>query len=198
MLARGGGLEPPMTGPEPVVLPITPPPKGAGALYSLPRAPASGRVGGLAFVGRPSRARACLMRASVRSRPAARVIPIGVVRPTGRWLPAGPGPGPCRAGVHRRARRLSRWRRGSRPGVPFDSGVDVSSRLQHLSERRVLGSRLVPLGLIEHRVRTVEEVGDDVDVAQGAGSLLHQRRDGLPSGPDPILGPPDQLPRARA
>src|SRR3954471_15191496 len=26
--ARGGGLEPPMTGPEPVVLPITPPPKG--------------------------------------------------------------------------------------------------------------------------------------------------------------------------
>ena len=26
-LARGGGLEPPMTGPEPVVLPITPPPK---------------------------------------------------------------------------------------------------------------------------------------------------------------------------
>ena len=25
--ARGGGLEPPMTGPEPVVLPITPPPK---------------------------------------------------------------------------------------------------------------------------------------------------------------------------
>src|SRR5437764_12788158 len=28
--ARGGGLEPPMTGPEPVVLPITPPPKGGG------------------------------------------------------------------------------------------------------------------------------------------------------------------------
>src|SRR5690606_5869109 len=26
--ARGGGLEPPITGPEPVVLPITPPPKG--------------------------------------------------------------------------------------------------------------------------------------------------------------------------
>lgn len=26
-LARGGGLEPPITGPEPVVLPITPPPK---------------------------------------------------------------------------------------------------------------------------------------------------------------------------
>jgi len=26
--ARGGGLEPPMTGPEPVVLPITPPPNG--------------------------------------------------------------------------------------------------------------------------------------------------------------------------
>ncbi len=31
-LARGGGLEPPMTGPEPVVLPITPPPKGVRAL----------------------------------------------------------------------------------------------------------------------------------------------------------------------
>jgi hypothetical protein len=30
--ARGGGLEPPMTGPEPVVLPITPPPKGVRAL----------------------------------------------------------------------------------------------------------------------------------------------------------------------
>src|SRR5690606_13197236 len=27
-LVRGGGLEPPITGPEPVVLPITPPPKG--------------------------------------------------------------------------------------------------------------------------------------------------------------------------
>ncbi len=27
-LARGGGLEPPMAGPEPAVLPITPPPKG--------------------------------------------------------------------------------------------------------------------------------------------------------------------------
>src|SRR4051794_18877946 len=27
-VARGGGLEPPMTGPEPAVLPITPPPKG--------------------------------------------------------------------------------------------------------------------------------------------------------------------------
>jgi hypothetical protein len=26
--ARGGGLEPPITGPEPVVLPITPPPIG--------------------------------------------------------------------------------------------------------------------------------------------------------------------------
>src|SRR5690349_15611817 len=26
--ARGGGLEPPITGPEPVVLPITPPPNG--------------------------------------------------------------------------------------------------------------------------------------------------------------------------
>src|SRR3954467_2968213 len=30
-LARGGGLEPPMTGPEPVVLPITPPPNGCRA-----------------------------------------------------------------------------------------------------------------------------------------------------------------------
>src|SRR5437764_10523808 len=29
--ARGGGLEPPTTGPEPAVLPITPPPKGEGA-----------------------------------------------------------------------------------------------------------------------------------------------------------------------
>src|SRR2546430_17338820 len=29
--ARGGGLEPPTTGPEPVVLPIPPPPKGEGA-----------------------------------------------------------------------------------------------------------------------------------------------------------------------
>jgi MFS family permease len=28
--ARGGGLEPPITGPEPVVLPITPPPNGSG------------------------------------------------------------------------------------------------------------------------------------------------------------------------
>ena len=28
--ARGGGLEPPKTGPEPAVLPITPPPKGGG------------------------------------------------------------------------------------------------------------------------------------------------------------------------
>lgn len=27
LLARGGGLEPPMTGSEPVVLPITPSPK---------------------------------------------------------------------------------------------------------------------------------------------------------------------------
>src|SRR5689334_12334022 len=27
-VARGGGLEPPITGPEPVVLPITPPPNG--------------------------------------------------------------------------------------------------------------------------------------------------------------------------
>src|ERR1019366_10481101 len=27
-LARGGGLEPPITGPEPAVLPITPPPNG--------------------------------------------------------------------------------------------------------------------------------------------------------------------------
>src|SRR6478672_4810037 len=26
--ARGGGIEPPITGPEPVVLPITPPPNG--------------------------------------------------------------------------------------------------------------------------------------------------------------------------
>ena len=29
-LARGGGLEPPITGPEPAVLPITPPPNGRG------------------------------------------------------------------------------------------------------------------------------------------------------------------------
>jgi hypothetical protein len=28
ILARGGGLEPPITGPEPAVLPITPPPNG--------------------------------------------------------------------------------------------------------------------------------------------------------------------------
>ena len=34
-LVRGGGLEPPITGPEPVVLPITPPPKG-GALRRAP------------------------------------------------------------------------------------------------------------------------------------------------------------------
>src|SRR5437588_10089144 len=47
--ARGGGLEPPMTGPEPVVLPITPPPKG-GQLY-------------------PSRSRALRRRSSVASRP---------------------------------------------------------------------------------------------------------------------------------
>ena len=32
-VARGGGLEPPMTGPEPVVLPITPPPKAEATGY---------------------------------------------------------------------------------------------------------------------------------------------------------------------
>src|SRR5688572_4424289 len=35
--ARGGGLEPPTTGPEPAVLPITPPPNGRAA--TLPNGP---------------------------------------------------------------------------------------------------------------------------------------------------------------
>src|SRR5262245_25101404 len=46
-LVRGGGLEPPITGPEPVVLPITPPPKG-GAPRRAPghssRAPPTPRI----------------------------------------------------------------------------------------------------------------------------------------------------------
>src|SRR5262245_1681011 len=41
--ARGGGLEPPTTGPEPVVLPITPPPKGPS---SVAVSASSGAVGG--------------------------------------------------------------------------------------------------------------------------------------------------------
>ena len=36
-VARGGGLEPPITGPEPVVLPITPPPNGAATMLADPR-----------------------------------------------------------------------------------------------------------------------------------------------------------------
>ena len=61
--ARGGGLEPPMTGPEPVVLPITPPPKGGGQ--------ASGRVtsGPKQFQSRRARARAAA-RARARGRAA--------------------------------------------------------------------------------------------------------------------------------
>ena len=35
-VARGGGLEPPTTGPEPVVLPITPPPNGQRAMLAGP------------------------------------------------------------------------------------------------------------------------------------------------------------------
>src|SRR5882757_3517948 len=37
--ARGGGIEPPITGPEPVVLPITPPPNGCATCSSGRRRP---------------------------------------------------------------------------------------------------------------------------------------------------------------
>ena len=41
-VARGGGLEPPTTGPEPVVLPITPPPNGQRAMSAGPAVRPSG------------------------------------------------------------------------------------------------------------------------------------------------------------
>ena len=44
-LARGGGLEPPITGPEPVVLPITPPPTGRSRVAAAPRGTASWVLG---------------------------------------------------------------------------------------------------------------------------------------------------------
>src|SRR4051812_28229727 len=47
-VARGGGLEPPMTGPEPAVLPITPPPKGGENTL------AGGTVCGISWCSGPS------------------------------------------------------------------------------------------------------------------------------------------------
>src|SRR5690606_37388593 len=43
--ARGGGLEPPITGPEPVVLPSTPPPEGDEAPPGSPPGPPTERPG---------------------------------------------------------------------------------------------------------------------------------------------------------
>ena len=42
-VARGGGLEPPITGPEPVVLPITPPPNGRPAILTVGAGAPTGR-----------------------------------------------------------------------------------------------------------------------------------------------------------
>ena len=64
--ARGGGLEPPTTGPEPAVLPITPPPKGDHRDY--PTRSRSLTVGHAGRVRRGQHARRAAARATEHAR----------------------------------------------------------------------------------------------------------------------------------
>ena len=167
-----------MAGPEPAVLPITPPPKGARGLLAAESATAGLVSRSPVAAGRRRGEPACgpgpsSSSDSHRGGPTARPV---TARRMGAWaLPScatpASSPAATRGVVDGGGRPVvmvgvARWSRPpARPRRPEYLRTALSHSPESMTERR-----------------QVEEVGHGVDLGQGAGPLLHLRRPAAPSG----------------